>query len=267
MPAAGDSREPPVPPCGDPAPTELTPEPGATAPPLPAAPPLADAPGPPARPSVWPLLGAGVLYAGLLAGFVSLAGGDLLDRAEGDPWTFLWVQVVDDGILAAVAMLFGRLGFPGSWSALGFRRVGLRWWAVGAGAGSVAAVLAWVVSAALEAGGQAIPAHPVEALLGRVGSLPELLLVLTAVTVPVAFGEEAFFRGFAYHVLRARWGIPVAMAATALLFALAHGLQPGAWVPVLPVGLVLAALVESSGSLVPAIVGHAVVNALAVLVG
>ena len=45
------------------------------------------------------------------------------------------------------------------------------------------------------------------------------------------------------------------------------GLEPGAWVPILPVGVVLALLVEWSGSLWPAITAHGVVNALAVLLG
>ncbi len=57
------------------------------------------------------------------------------------------------------------------------------------------------------------------------------------------------------------------IGASALLFALVHGLEPGAWLPILPVGVILAVVVERSGSLAPAIVGHAVVNTLAVLAG
>ncbi|HSD29276.1 MAG TPA: CPBP family intramembrane glutamic endopeptidase [Vicinamibacteria bacterium] len=230
--------------------------------------PAVDGPaGPPARPSLWLLVAGGGLYAVFLFAFVSLVGADVLDRAETDAWTFLWVQLVDDGLLAGVALLFGRLGFPGSWRALGLRPVGRRWWAAGAGAGAAAAVLAWLASAALEAGGHAVPPHPVETLLERLGTLPELVLVLVAVTLPVAAGEELFFRGFAYRLLRDRWGVPLAVTGSALLFALVHGTAPGAWLPVLPVGLVFAGLVEGSGSLVPAIVAHVLVNALAVLVG
>jgi membrane protease YdiL (CAAX protease family) len=87
------------------------------------------------------------------------------------------------------------------------------------------------------------------------------------VTVPVALGEETFFRGYAYRLLRARFGVAAGIATSALLFALVHGLQPGAWLPILPVGIVLALLVERSRSLAPAMVAHAMVNALAVLVG
>jgi membrane protease YdiL (CAAX protease family) len=66
-------------------------------------------------------------------------------------------------------------------------------------------------------------------------------------------------------VLRARLGVGLALPATALGFALVHGLAPGAWLPILPVGLVLGGLVERTGSLWPAILAHGVVNLVAVL--
>ncbi len=219
------------------------------------------------EPSLWYLAAAGALYAGLLFAVVSLADPDLLERAGTEPWTFLWVQLLDDGILTGVALLFGRLRFPGSWPGLGFRRVGVAWWATGAGGGVVAAGLAWALSAGLEAWEIQVPAHPVETVLTRAATLPDLLLVLGAVTIPVAIGEEVFFRGYAYRLLRARLGVGLAIATSAVLFALVHGIHPGAWLPVLPVGVILGLLVERSGSLLPAMVGHGVVNALAVVAG
>ncbi len=189
----------------------------------------------------------------------------VVERAEVDAWTFFWVQVVDDGILAGVALLFGLTRFPGSWAALGFRRVPPQWWAIGAGAGLCAAALAWLVSVAVERAGVSLPPHPVETVLARASDARALALVFVAVTVPVALGEETFFRGYAYRLLRARFGVAAGIGASAVLFALVHGLEPGAWLPMLPVGLVLAVVVERSGSLAPAMVGHAVVNALAVL--
>jgi len=62
-------------------------------------------------------------------------------------------------------------------------------------------------------------------------------------------------------------GVVGGVGITALLFALVHGVELPAWLPVLPVGVVLAVLVERSGSLVPAIIAHAVVNGAAVLLG
>jgi hypothetical protein len=90
--------------------------------------------------------------------------------------------------------------------------------------------------------------------------------VLLTVTLAVPFAEEVFFRGLAYRVLRARLGARLGALAASVGFALVHGLAPGAWLPVVPVGLVLVLLVERSGSLWPAVVAHATVNALAVLV-
>jgi membrane protease YdiL (CAAX protease family) len=216
--------------------------------------------------SLWYLVAAGALYGGLLLALVSLTDGAILERAESDPWTFLWLQGVDDGLLAGIALLFARLRYPGSWAALGFRLPRPGWWALGAAAGLGAAVLAWATSVVVERW-TPIPTHPVESLLERATDLPDLLLVLLAVTVPVAVGEETFFRGYAYRLLRARLGVVAAIGTTALLFALVHGLEPGAWLPVLPIGVVLAVLVERSGSLWPAVTAHGVVNALAVLLG
>jgi hypothetical protein len=163
-----------------------------------------------------------------------------------------------------VALLFARLRYPGSWSDLGFRRPRPRWWGLGAAAGIGAAALAWATSALVDQW-MPVPTHPVESLLERMDSIPDLLLVLVAVTVPVAVGEETFFRGYAYRLLRARLGVAAAIGGTALLFALVHGLDPGAWLPILPVGVVLALVVERSGSLWPAVTAHGVFNAVAVL--
>jgi membrane protease YdiL (CAAX protease family) len=218
-------------------------------------------------PRLLDLVAAGGLYAGLLLGLVTLVDPDLLARAEAEPRTFLLVQALDDGILTGIALLFGLWRFPGSWEALGFRAVRRRWWVIGAASGVGAAALAWAVTAALDLGGWPPPGHPVDTILERVRTPGDLLMVLLAVTVPVAIGEEVFFRGYAYRLLRGRFGVYAGIGATAFLFALVHGLELNAWVPILPVGLVFGVLVERSGSLAPAIVGHAAVNALAVLVG
>jgi len=190
----------------------------------------------------------------------------ILERAETEPATFFWLQWLDDGLLTAVALLFGLVRYPGSWAGLGFRRAGGRWWVIGGAAGAGAAALAWGTSLVVERWVR-VPPHPVEAVLDRATTASDLLLVLVAVTVPVAVAEETFFRGYAYRLLRVRFGVAVAVGGSAVLFALAHGLEPGAWLPILPVGIVFALLVEGSGSLWPAVVAHAVVNGAAVLLG
>ncbi len=258
MPVPEDgSAEPTPPPPDPPEPSRVAGTPDRA--PAVAAPPALDA-------SLWYLAAAGALYAGILLGLVTLTDAAILERAETDPWMFFSMQLLDDGILMGVALLFGRIRFPGSWAALGFRSVPPRWWAIGVGAGVGAAALAWAAGAVVERW-VPVPPHPVESVLERATTLPELLVVLLGVTVPVALGEETFFRGYAYRLLRARFGVAAGIASSALLFALVHGLEPGAWLPILPVGIVLALLVERSRSLAPAMVAHAMVNALAVLVG
>jgi membrane protease YdiL (CAAX protease family) len=211
------------------------------------------------------LVAAGALYAGLLFLVSALIPADVVQRDESEAPAFFIVQLLDDGILAGVALGFGRLRFPGSWAALGFRRARPGWWGIGAAGGALAAVAAWTISIGLDHWGLPAPTHVVESVLSAAHGPRDLLLIVVAVTVLVPIAEEAFFRGFAYRVLRARFGVVAAVATTAVLFALMHGLEVAAWLPVFPVGLVLAAVVERSGSLWPAMVGHSVVNLLAVL--
>jgi membrane protease YdiL (CAAX protease family) len=252
-----------------PGPPDDAPDPGRLIPPAPAAPPAAPPIAEPVarEPSLWYLAAAGGLYAGLLLALVSTTDTQLLERADADPWTFLWLQALDDGLLAGVALLFGRARYPGSWWAMGLRAVSPRWWLFGGLGGGLAATLGWLTGLALERWGAPLPPHPIETLLLRAEGSHELAVVLLAVTVPVAIGEEIFFRGYAYRLLRARLGVAVAIVGSAVLFAAVHGLELGAWLPVLPVGLVFAVLAEVSGSVVPGMIGHAVVNALAVLIG
>ncbi|MGH7265306.1 MAG: lysostaphin resistance A-like protein, partial [Candidatus Rokuibacteriota bacterium] len=126
---------------------------------------------------------------------------------------------------------------------------------------------AWALAAVLDAWGWPPPTHPVGDVVAGARSLPDLLVILVTVSVVVPLGEETFFRGYAYRLLRARVGVVPAVGGTALLFALVHGLDVGAWAPLLPIGVVFALLVERSGSLLPAVVAHGVVNGLAVLAG
>ncbi|MDR7520410.1 MAG: CPBP family intramembrane glutamic endopeptidase [Armatimonadota bacterium] len=107
-------------------------------------------------------------------------------------------------------------------------------------------------------------ADPLRPLLSNLTSTPSLvwLLVLLAVVVPI--GEEVFFRGFVYGGLRARWGITVAVLASAGFFAVVHR-QLVHGVLIFLLGVVLALLYERTRSLVPAVVTHALTNILAVV--
>ena len=54
------------------------------------------------------------------------------------------------------------------------------------------------------------------------------LALSVAVLGPAALTEELLLRGYPFTVLRARWGVPAAMAVTATIFGLLHLSNPGA---------------------------------------
>jgi membrane protease YdiL (CAAX protease family) len=86
-----------------------------------------------------------------------------------------------------------------------------------------------------------------------------LSFVMIVVLAPLV--EELLFRGWIFGPLRARFSAAFTILATALLFAIVHwdptGLYP---VAVLAPGLVLSILRERSGSVKPAVLGHAIYN-------
>lgn len=206
---------------------------------------------------------------GILGLGLGLLLGQRVSRVGLKPGSFLLLQSLDDALLVLISVVFAVRAYPRSLAGIGFRPVQARWWGLGVLGGLVALGAAWGVDEGLQAVGWPQAAHPVEDLLAGVRGLGDMALLLVGVTVPVPIGEEIFFRGFLYTLLRDRWGAPWAIGLSSLLFALAHGvhsLELSAWLPILPVGLVLAALAEQSRSLLPPILAHAIVNLLAVLI-
>ena len=91
-----------------------------------------------------------------------------------------------------------------------------------------------------------------------------LLLVMAAVMAPIA--EETYFRGWIFTSLRARWGRWPAIVISALLFGLAHYESTHLYaLAVFPLGLVLAALRERTGSAGTSMLFHAANNLIAFL--
>ncbi len=93
-------------------------------------------------------------------------------------------------------------------------------------------------------------------------AVPFVVNALIATTL-VPFAEELFFRGAGVTVLR-RFGVPVALIGTSLVFALAHGIFVA--LPVLfALALGLAWVRERSGSVWPSVAAHAAYNGIAVV--
>ena len=71
--------------------------------------------------------------------------------------------------------------------------------------------------------------------------------------------EEIFFRGFTYKTFRQRWGVRWALIASAGVFAGLH-LSVVAFFPIFLLGIFLAYLYETTGSLVPSMTVHMIHN-------
>ena len=90
-----------------------------------------------------------------------------------------------------------------------------------------------------------------------------LTLVKSALLVPIC--EELFFRGYLYGALR-RFGVWRAALVTALVFALAHGLSPSAFVPRVLLALLLSMMLEKTGTLLAPILVHGCYNAALIVI-
>ena len=88
------------------------------------------------------------------------------------------------------------------------------------------------------------------------------LYIATCVIAPIA--EETFFRGFVFGGLRAHWPFWAAALVSSLIFGSVHLTTGPAAIPLLALlGVCFAYLYERSGSLWPAVIAHALNNALA----
>lgn len=97
----------------------------------------------------------------------------------------------------------------------------------------------------------------------RQASRAHPVLVLLAIGLAPALGEELLFRGFLLRLLALRWpGAPAALGSAAV-FGAAH-LDPVHGVAAFVLGAYLAALTLRAGSLRPALLCHALNNTLAV---
>lgn len=236
----------------------MDPHPGATAPP----------PAAPVR--RW---GLGDVLLGILVGlslsslFASIWLGVTGDREGLGTRTAsqlgLWLGLAGVVVLAARRKGSGRVaddfGFRARWSDLGTGVAG----ALGAQfvVLPVAALLLVPVLGRPEVSG------PVEDLVDRAAGPALAVLVLTTV-VGAPLVEELFFRGLLLRSLQGRFGTGWAVAGQSLLFGVSHPNDlPGAAVVLIMVSIaalaaILALLVVRTGRLGPAIVAHAVFNAI-----
>ena len=96
---------------------------------------------------------------------------------------------------------------------------------------------------------------------------PSALAMAIGLTALAAVAEEAFFRRYLYGLLDARWGTGLAVAITAVLFALVHVTVWGWWVlPLdLAAGLLLSWQRAATGRWSVPAATHVLANTLALL--
>ncbi|HLG72782.1 MAG TPA: type II CAAX endopeptidase family protein [Chloroflexota bacterium] len=91
--------------------------------------------------------------------------------------------------------------------------------------------------------------------------LPLFLLALAAGCVLAPFVEELFFRGYVFQTFSERYHPAWAYLFSAGLFAVVHA-NLAAAAPIFVLGLMLAYIFKSSGSIIPGAIAHGVNNAI-----
>ena len=110
--------------------------------------------------------------------------------------------------------------------------------------------------------------HPVIDTLQAEHGLGAIAIVVITAVIAAPIAEELFFRRILLGWIDARvpsTGGSVAILATALLFGLSHWGQGLAWIPLVLLGIALGELAQRRGSLMPAILLHALFNAVSVV--
>ena len=87
------------------------------------------------------------------------------------------------------------------------------------------------------------------------------MLAVAGMMCAIAVSEEVFFRGVVFRLLRGRWGTPVALGVSAIIFGLVHLVNPdaslwGAFAIMIEAGIMLGAAYLATGSLWLAIGVH-----------
>lgn len=234
------------------------------------------------RPRVWTALMVGLLAIPLAAvvGGVVLAAAMLASHGapfpDNSPTMDTWLEELAQTRIGLVVVIVpGQLVFlatalGAAWLSpqpltqrLGLGRGGLPWWSwivLLAGTPIIGVVSSHVLSLLVDDMSDQLKL--VDAMLRtHVRDFPWGLLALVAV-LP-GFVEELLFRGYLQSRLLRSWPPGLAVLCSALIFSLAH-LDPVHVLGVIPLGLWLGTIAWRARSIWPAILCHAVNNAVAV---
>ena len=210
-------------------------------------------------------------FAWALAVFVLLQGlgiaallaltSDPSDEAER--LAALIVTLVVDVVALAVVPLWVLGGPRRGLAALGLRRpslLTLGWGLVGLGAAYV--TLGIYVGIVELIGVEAL--EPISTIDEDVIYDHVYLVALTGLLAVIVapLTEEIFYRGFLVGGIAHRWGIPVALVASSVLFAAVH-IDVGSLIPFALIGVIFALVYLRSGNLFSAVLAHFLFNVIA----
>jgi len=172
-------------------------------------------------------------------------------------------MVVGEGAMVFGAWRFSAFKYRLGWRALGFRsfpvRRGLTLTAIVVLGGLLISILYDILMTSLwEEPTSSVTLEFTDSGLGLA-----TIAVLAVVVAPVA--EEVFFRGFLFSGIGKRYGYGWGAIVSALLFSLAHVMQPGAFLPIFLLGLLLAWLYMRTSSIWACITAHFAYNSIALL--
>jgi uncharacterized protein len=212
--------------------------------------------------------GRSLAWAGLAAAMAALAYAANVGSSgrPDDDALFQWATALSAAIIyAIIAAVLLTIIEPLDRHLIGFRRP-VSWSRAGGliVAGFVTIAVAGVIlsQAGLDAGDEQ-GLVPKDWQPGRAAPFIANFVVV-AIVAPVV--EELMFRGAGFAVIRQFAGPAVAVAGTALLFGLAHGLVVA--LPVLVAfGAVLAVVRWKTESVYPPMILHGIFNALALIAG
>jgi membrane protease YdiL (CAAX protease family) len=190
---------------------------------------------------------------------------DLL-ASEGllTPWlAIVFVgMLLGEGAFVLGAWQFSVFKYKVGWSALGFRSFNMRKGLLLAGgvvlAGLLMSVLYDLLMSQFGEESSSLILDFTDTALGLA-----TITILAVVLAP--FAEEIFFRGFLFTGIGNRYGYGWGAVFSALIFAIAHLMQPGAFLPIFLLGLLLAWLYKKTGSIWACIITHSVYNSLALV--
>lgn len=194
-------------------------------------------------------------------------GAMLIEHVATQPTTML-DTLVNGGVLSLGAMLAAIAWLQSRGAdaaALGFASPGVgRTLRLAAAGVALVQFPLLMLAAALNA---VVPyEHPILEFLDTARGPTAALVVVAAAVVIAPLAEEFFFRRVLQGWLEMRFAAHpgVAVALSSVAFAAAHHGQGLAFLPLFPLALVLGVITERTGSILPAVVLHAMFNAVSV---